>query len=290
METPRAGDLPPMPEASLVRDAFGPAALPGDANAALVWQRYLACWEPGGRRPLAKGKEGPLQLFVDAFNARGPRSSHGQALAAAHARLDAAGLPGATLSATTPLIVGLGADHPLEVNLSFDPVLGVPVIPGSGLKGLCRAWSRSEGIPEPDRVRILGPERRPKEAMGEAVDGAGSVSFLDALPVGWPRLRVEIMTPHHTVYNVDLKRWLEAGHTAASPGPNPPIPGDWESPVPVPFLAVERGSRFCFRLAPRGRGPSAVADQQTALTWLRQGLDLFGIGAKTAVGFGAFGG
>lgn len=279
MADPRAGSLPPMPQPGPIEELFGTSVLPGEANAALVWQRYLPCWERDRSRPLEKGKEGPLLLFARAFNERGAGSSHGKTLADAHRRLDDAGLVAEHVEATTPLIIGIGAAHPLDINLTFDPVLGVPAIPGSALKGLCRAFAESEEPGTVDVSRMFGGPI-PQKAGGDASPTTGDVVFLDALPVGWPRLKVEVMTPHHSAYNVLHARWLESPPDKRGTAP---IPGDWESPVPVPFLTVAERTRFALRLTTRS-GDAAL--RQIALKLLKQALQDLGIGAKTAVGFG----
>jgi CRISPR-associated protein Cmr6 len=67
--------------------------------------------------------------------------------------------------------------------------------------------------------------------------------------------------------------------------PNDVPPGDWESPVPVYFLAVEAGAVFVFRIISRSHDDQSMADAER---WLAQGLHDLGIGGKTAVGYGTF--
>jgi hypothetical protein len=115
---------------------------------------------------------------------------------------------------------------------------------------------------------------------------AGSVSFLPAYPVdlgktgkidGLPlevpplgKLELDVVTCHHREYY--------AG--------NLPNATDTEEPVPVVFPAVAPGHVFAFALAPlRGADAQLV---QHARNWLATGLSVFGIGAKTAAGYGWF--
>jgi CRISPR-associated protein Cmr6 len=115
---------------------------------------------------------------------------------------------------------------------------------------------------------------------------AGSVSFLPAYPVdlgktgkvdGLPielpplgKLELDVVTCHHRDYY--------AGKF--------PIATDTEEPVPVVFPAVAPGHVFAFAIVPL-RGADAQLIQH-ARTWLATGLSGFGIGAKTAAGYGWF--
>jgi hypothetical protein len=115
---------------------------------------------------------------------------------------------------------------------------------------------------------------------------AGSVSFLPAYPVelgrtgkveGLPlelppvgKLELDVVTCHHRDY------YAAKLATATDP----------EEPVPVVFPAAAPGHVFAFALAPlRGADRSLI---QHACAWLTCGLSTFGLGAKTAAGYGWF--
>jgi CRISPR/Cas system CMR subunit Cmr6 (Cas7 group RAMP superfamily) len=103
---------------------------------------------------------------------------------------------------------------------------------------------------------------------------AGSVSFLPAMPNKDPGLELDVVTPHHTKYYQDPEM-LEALDT--------------EDPIPVYFPAVcsqKEGDYFSFALLPRR--PASSTDLPNAKLWLAQGLELFGLGAKTNAGYGWF--
>jgi hypothetical protein len=114
-----------------------------------------------------------------------------------------------------------------------------------------------------DIDRVFGPE--PKAGLH-----AGSVIFLDALPVEPVALDADVMTPHYGP-------WYQKGDP----------PGDWHSPTPIPFLTVAPGQTFQFALLPRT--PADKADCETTATLLKDALQTLGAGAKTAVGYGQFG-
>jgi CRISPR-associated protein Cmr6 len=156
-------------------------------------------------------------------------------------------------------VTGLGRAHPLENGFAWHPTLGTPFLPGSSVKGLVRSWAEAEAEPSL-RERLLG--------KGGSEGHAGAVCFLDALPVGPVRLEVDVLTPHY------------ASWTTVDP------PGDWRSPVPVPFLVTSTGQSFVFAVVPC-RGQTSE-DVEIVLAWLRQALSWEGAGAKTAVGYGRF--
>lgn len=146
--------------------------------------------------------------------------------------------------------------------LCLHPVYGFPYLPATGLKGLARAYAELYGKPAAERKRVFG-----------TTSDGGAVIFFDAWPACWPAIAVDIVNSHHKDYY---------GNPA-----NPPAPGDWESPNPVYFLAVEPGQAFRFAVAKRrpGDGDEDVAN---AKVWLEEGLCELGFGAKTAAGYGYF--
>ncbi len=158
-------------------------------------------------------------------------------------------------------VTGLGRSHPVENGFAWHPVLGTPYLPGSSIKGLLKAWTEQGAEPRPDsemRSRIFGCRDQAR---------AGGVCFLDAVPICPVRLDADVMTPHY------------AGWTPEDP------PGDWRSPIPIPFLATAEATPFLFAFVPRGaQGDDAGA----VFGWLREALEWAGGGAKTAVGYGRF--
>ena len=184
----------------------------------------------------------------------------------------AAGAQPFTLTLETRLVTGLGAHGPLGIGFRFDR-LGFPVLPGSGLKGVARAYAhlverRDES--DPDFLAVFG--RVPRSGDAHEVGQAGALVFFDAYPEpGW-RLELDVMTPHYPDYYS---------------GKEPPTP--WQNPTPITFLAVAPGTRY--RLAIGLRQGASDPDgrlRQLALGWLRNGLAQLGFGAKTTSGYGVF--
>jgi len=179
-------------------------------------------------------------------------------------------------SATTsaPLTLHLARASALEnAGICLHPLYGFAYLPGSGLKGMARAYAETVWLlaeagrtaGEEAIARVFG--RAPK---GKAEGWAGSVVFHDAWPEKWPKLIVDIVNNHHKKYY--------AGEDA---------PGDWENPEPSYFLAVPPGVAFSFALSPRRAGDDD-ADLALAKAWLSGALCHLGAGAKTAAGYGGF--
>jgi CRISPR-associated protein Cmr6 len=169
----------------------------------------------------------------------------------------------------TCFVTGLGYDHPMENGFTWHYTLGTPYLPGSSVKGILRNWAEQwwdvEDKDERARVvdKIFGPETGNK--------AAGELIVFDALPVKPVQLEIEVMTPHYSLYY-------------QSQGKDKP-PADWYSPVPIPYLTVDREQQFIFGLAPR---QGANVNLQQIFKWLDEALETIGAGAKTASGYGCF--
>lgn len=172
-------------------------------------------------------------------------------------------------------ITGLGRTHPLENGFAFHPTLGVPYLAGSGIKGVLRTWLReTHGTWDPQAKEGEGDwkESDGTKAIFGSQDRIGRAVFLDLLPTRPPQLVTEVMTPHYSPYYQHQE-----------------TPGDWHSPVPIPFLAVEAGQEWQVAILPAKTaldedGP----DLERLAGELAEALDWLGAGAKTAVGYGRF--
>ena len=187
------------------------------------------------------------------------------------------------LKTDSVFVTGLGREHPVENGFLWHHTLGVPYLPGSSVKGMVRAWieqwADEKDKEEKEEVdRIFGPKQPTEQPQ------VGAVVFLDAIPLDKVRLKADIMTPHYGEYYQNKKK--------------PEAPGDWISPVPIPFLAVKEDTTFHFAIVPRrqncletpaGSGESRGghrSDCEIVIGWLKDALEWIGAGAKTAVGYG----
>jgi len=219
-----------------------------------------------------------------------------------------------------PLIVGLGAGHVLETSITLDRNSGLPIIPGSALKGLARSVALIEivqNLPFDDdnrRIECLNKiddflsenmpndtsrEKTPFQKIAEfikakqpideqplndfrAVFGTvgqiGNAIFMDSIYADekLPRFHIDIMNPHFGDY---YGQKTKNGKIIA--------PSDDLSPIPVTYLTVAKGQHFAFAVLPRTTDNlSLVRDK--AMRWLHIGLREYGVGAKTAQGYGLF--
>lgn len=190
-------------------------------------------------------------------------------------------LKAATFRAKTagPLTLHLSRATALEnAGICLHPVYGFTYLPGSGLKGMARAyaetvWQQQQADKSQEEGRInsvLGNKPGEKDKNKQH---AGSVVFHEAWPVTWPKLIVDIVNNHHPKY-YGGKDDKEA-------------PGDWEDPNPVYFLAVASGCEFDFALSKRS-GDASDEDLELARQWLIGALAHLGAGAKTNAGYGSF--
>ncbi len=252
--------------------------VPRDANAGLVWARYLAMWEGTPERPRPPKEIKPvLDAFANGFNERGTgaRNPARDLLRLNRERLERAlnawvrprRWSAVTLNARVSwrLVTGLGNPHPAGVNLAFDSTIGVPFLPGSTVKGLCRQAAAVLDEPESAIDRLFGPEI----VVAQDRTMRGQVAFFDAYPRRWPTLVVDLINCHHPDYY---------GQSAIDQVKGP---AETESPVPVTFLCIGEGTDFVFPLAAASAG-----DLQHIREILTSGLEILGIGGKTAVGYG----
>jgi CRISPR-associated protein Cmr6 len=152
------------------------------------------------------------------------------------------------------LAVGIGNRlNPHEIGLSLHGTYGCPVIPGSTLKGLTRAWAVAAGADQ-DTAAVF------TAVFG--ADGGGSVRFLDGVPTRPVTVARDVVTPHVQPYYRG-----RAG------------PGEHHNPIPSEFLVVTGGS-FAVDLI----GPAEHLDPVEE--WCRAALDELGVGGKTAAGYG----
>ncbi|MFA0750502.1 MAG: hypothetical protein SLRJCFUN_000905 [Candidatus Fervidibacter sp.] len=157
-------------------------------------------------------------------------------------------------------VVGLGAAHVLETGITLHRLFGLPIVPGSALKGAARAYAKLvEGKPDDDADLI---------AVFGTTEKAGSVIFFDAIPLNPPKFQLDIVNPHYPNY------YREQGGKP---------PADWESPSPVFFLTV-RETPYLFAIATRSEQGNRLLD--LAEQWLKGALRELGIGAKTSADYG----
>lgn len=233
-----------------------------------------------------------------------------------------------------PLTLHLARANTMEnAGICLQPLYGFTYFPGSGLKGLARAYAetvwleqqddptsawetiedvfgwadnplrnqqidvekydRTKGLKNDEKWKLAAFKHHPAkprflrdndgqivlDQKGNQVEidsHGGAVVFLDAWPMEWPPLVVDIVNNHYKDY-YQTKIWDQPNNA----------PGEWHYPNPVNFLAIPAGIEFSFAVTKRSPN---VDDRLLTLAqeWLQAALVHLGAGAKTAAGYGRF--
>ncbi|MCG8554134.1 MAG: type III-B CRISPR module RAMP protein Cmr6 [Proteobacteria bacterium] len=207
------------------------------------------------------------------------------------------------------LLVGHGNSSATDIGITLHHTWGVPLIPGSALKGLVahfvdavygpsdlghRPWDRAgderaradyEGVTKRGRRIERGPgavyralfgapdaemDEEMQERGFDAGASAGIVTFHDALYVA--KGGADDRPFAADVLTVHQKAYYDSSGGS--------WPNDYDSPNPVAFLTVRPGARFLFALS----GPGDWTDLAERL--LRDALEKWGVGGKTSAGYG----
>lgn len=192
----------------------------------------------------------------------------------------------------TRMLVNLSGSILENASTALEHVCGVPIIPGSAVKGAARRYAiammrECDGEERlrllDDFINIFGCAESDFESDSDlalVADGAtlqkmkrnqcGKVCFLQAVPGSSIKLVADVLTPHHSKYmGGKLKE-----------------PHDSEKPIPSYFPAVQPGKNSTYTFVLYANGAPNLLD--TAEEWLTQAITLFGIGAKTSAGYGYF--
>lgn len=204
-----------------------------------------------------------------------------------------------TATLQSRLLLNLSGSILENAGLAMEHVCGVPVIPGSAVKGAARRYAiallaqtgdsaQKEsllrriidifGCIEDDFVKREEKEgdlwqAAPDEAarlQGEYGSRVGKVCFLQAVPAEAPALCADVLTPHHMKYMANPKQQ----------------PADDEEPVPSFFPAVDCKPNTVYGFTLYSPAHPELLD--TAEEWLTQAVTLMGLGAKGAAGYGYF--
>ncbi|MES2791597.1 MAG: type III-B CRISPR module RAMP protein Cmr6 [Planctomycetota bacterium] len=185
-----------------------------------------------------------------------------------------------------PFTLHLARASALEnAGICLHPIYGCLHLPGTGIKGMTRAFAETVWKPEQsDEQQANQIIQRVFGYVGERTDedqvSGGSVVFHDGWPTAWPKLEADILNSHHSRYYGESDNRV-------------PPPGDWEEPIPVVFLTATVGSRFQFAISLRRRPQKDELDNanrllELASEWLTGALEHLGAGAKTTAGYGTF--
>jgi CRISPR-associated protein Cmr6 len=265
---------PRAPAVNAITEPPAEVVLPRSVQA-LIHQVSLAERHPGlqlDRLSVPGNQERQRESLLDVTRSPGDRALFVEVSRRRADCLRAGSVEPWTRTTAAPLTLHLARSNALEnAGLCLHPVYGFAYLPGSGLKGVARAYAETVWLPE--RTDNIEAGRRIETVFGTVKErqSAGAVVFHDAWPTSWPGLFVDIVNNHHPHYY--------QGEDA---------PGDWDSPNPVYFLAVPAGTAFEFALGKRRDDPDSDDLLRQARAWLDGGLTYLGVGAKTAAGYGTF--
>lgn len=179
------------------------------------------------------------------------------------------------------LFLGLGerTGYTLETAVTLDSTYGLPMIPGSTLKGIARAVARSR-LHELTERRKSTPDDDQLRQQAEDLDFLIAALFghpgkdegcLRFLPAWWDPpdsakspLVPEVVTPHHQDYYAGQQSY----------------PTGRDSPIPAPQLAVQGAFWFVIE------GVSPWREHGASLLKIGLSDPKFGVGAASHVGYG----
>jgi CRISPR type III-B/RAMP module RAMP protein Cmr6 len=232
----------------------------GAAHAGLILASYLAHHEEKHDKDKGAARR---ELFDAAIKASGESASiYNLVFERWKSSTSGVDVASSELEVQDRLIVGLGAESMLETGITLHHTYGMPMIPGSALKGLAAHYCNRElGSENPD----LRVSQKHHAVIFGTTEDSGHVVFHDAwiLPGGKGLVR-DVMTPHHGAYYGCL------------PGS---MPTDFDDPNPVGFLSV--AGRFRVAVSCENRDWADFA-----LHLLKAALRDWGVGGKTTSGYG----
>ena len=245
----------------LVRDKLRPLlAHLTSAHAGLLLQRGLTDWEDSEKAQkralidtLTKIKK--TKLYDLAFD-RWLMLTHNQPERFAHT----------TAMIEGRLFTGLATGGTLETGVCTHHTYGVPMLPGSGIKGAVRSYAHSVGL-EGKYLQVLFGSDEDTDSVSTA---SGALVWHDAWWLEGHELNQktpfvgEVITVHHQEYYAESRA----------------VADGTESPVPNQQLAVQGGFYFVIEGEPKWA--------QFAMDLLKNALLVQGMGAKTASGYGYF--
>lgn len=232
-----------------------------DPNVGLLLRRGLLDWQEAGGEAHGGGeaKEKLLRRIADVSTPEIYKQAFSRWQ---RATADSGRFCSFTLDLVNRMYIGLNRDSALETGVTVQHTYGMPMIPGSAVKGLARScFSNWLGSHRDAQRHLFGNDYDAGEFE------AGGVVFHDAwwVPGNIKPFVKEIVTPHHGDY------YGSEGKLDAT---------DFDSPIPVPQLAVQGSFHFTIEGASGWRDVAAKV--------LKQGLTTRGIGGKRSSGYGFF--
>jgi CRISPR-associated protein Cmr6 len=190
------------------------------------------------------------------------------------------------------LLVGSGYDHEthtdkeFKLGFSFDFTTGLPIIPGSSVKGVLRSAFRKGISNQPyglvlallqdikKDIKVEDCLRLETELFGDSEDHSTSMIDRDIF-------HDAIIDPNHT------GQFMANDFITPHRNRNNPEMSAYTNPIPLQFLKIKPNVpiRFQFEMNVR---KNQILTPQERLKFYEEILRLLGVGAKTRVGYGKF--
>ncbi|MCR4430967.1 MAG: type III-B CRISPR module RAMP protein Cmr6 [Tepidanaerobacteraceae bacterium] len=221
-----------------------------------------------------------------------------------------------TFTTRSRLVVGLGSEHVLETSLTLHHIFGIPYIPASAQKGLCRMvafWRLAEAKSDEEIKGFknifydskIDFENEDDQLMKYKIlfgtqGFQGLLEFIDSFPT--IEHKSDLENNIDTIFELDVMN-VHYGNYYTKNMP----PDDGQAPNPIFFLTVKSGIGFCFTvLYDKMRAGLLKCSEKPKIktfieNWeadnylklkeeimgiLNCALGEFGIGAKTGLGYG----
>lgn len=196
-----------------------------------------------------------------------------------------------TMKTNWKLVIGLGNESVFETSMTLHHIYGIPYIPSSAIKGIARSWFIKCRIPKDfdlnqekanDKLEEFIIKNYPEfrdifgnPQIDDNKEQSGKVIFFDSFPIELPSIVEDIMTPHYSEYYGDKTNTIP--------------PGDYFMPTPINFPVVEDTTfKFYIGIKSNVQKEKAQALLTKASELIKDAFVNYGIGAKTAVGYGYF--
>lgn len=232
-----------------------------------------------------------------------------------NAGADPATIDGFVLQTTYPgLLVGSGYQHEaaiegeFKLGFSFDHTTGMPVIPGSSVKGVLRnAFSLADLIREilqgeiaetyrlsTDKLAALSIDQLEAELFGNGGDTVERKPGTGMLPLYERDIFYDAFIVHSAHQQGEAQHPLSGcflGSDFITPHKNregKPELDVFSNPVPLQFLKVLPDVSICFQFELKDSRTFPIITRAVKLELFRQIILWYGLGAKTNVGYGQF--
>lgn len=209
-----------------------------------------------------------------------------------------------TLAADSRLLLHLGRASVLEnVGLYADRATGLPMIPGTALKGIVSTWACWEvnqnlngSFREAHSFNTLRREfpcELALQILGDDSPGcsnrAGDVIFVGGFPCSPPALGLDIVNPHCEADGSMKTRLTPNPFLCIEPGAESiPEPSGRQPDPQMGDSAPSPGTLWRFAFCVRFGAANATELIATTARWIEEALTQLGLGAKTASGYGRF--